>query len=350
MFAAIASVAGAVCLAVAASSAAVAGDGVRLRIIGGLAGINQFTQHEEPFWTKEIVERTRGRLRPTIHAFDRSGLRGQDMLQLMKLGVVPFGTALLAVAAGDEPELNAVDLPGLNIDIAALRASVKAYRPHLVRLLRERYEVELLGIYTYPAQVIYCAKAFRGLSDLAGRKVRTSSVGQSELVAALGATPVITPFAETVSAVRTGVVDCAITGTLSGFEVGLSEVTTHVHSMAISWGLSVFGANRTAFEALAPELQDEVRRGVKDLEERIWAAAEEETSRGLACNVGSKSCNPARAGRMTLVPVNRADDEKRRELLVRVVLPSWIERCGLSCSAAWNTTLGPALGIAAPTP
>ncbi len=344
--AAAAMVAGALLLA----GPARAGEPVRLKVVGGHGGINMFAQHEEPFWTRSLPELSGGRITASIHPFDRSGLRGQDMLQLMRLGVVPFGTVLLAVASGDEPELNAVDLPGLSPDIETLRTTVRAYRPHLARILRERHGIELLGVYTYPAQVIYCAKPFGGLEDLKGRRVRTSSVGQSELVEALGGMAVITPFTETVNAVSTGVVDCAITGTLSGYEVGLSEVTSHVHAMAISWGISFFAANRAAWEGLAPDLREVVRAGVEGLEGRIWAAAGDDTARGLACNTGAEPCAASRRGRMSLVPVTPADDDRRRRLLVDTVLPGWIERCGAACAAAWNGTLGPALGIRVSAP
>ncbi len=319
---------------------------VRLTVVGGLAGVSQYNQLEQPFWQTEIAERTRGRLTASIRPFNESGLRGEDMLQLMRLGVVPFGTALLAVAAGDEPELNAVDLPALNPDIATLRQTVSRYREHLRQVLRERYDIELLGIYAYPAQVLFCTRAFQGLDDLAGRRIRTSSVGQSELMVALGAMPVLIPFAETLAALRDGVADCAITGTLSGYEIGLPSVTTHVHAMAISWGMSFFGANVAAWRAIPADLRDEVRRGVTDLEQRIWTRAEDDTTRGLTCTTQAV-CPGARRKPMTLVPLSPSDAERRRLLLVETVLPRWIERCGEACVAAWNATLKPALGVTA---
>jgi TRAP-type C4-dicarboxylate transport system substrate-binding protein len=323
-----------------------AGEPVRLTVVGGLAGVSQYRQLEQPFWQTEIGERTGGRLVVSIRPFNESGLRGEDMLQLMRLGVVPFGTALLAVAAGDEPELNAVDLPALNPDMAALRQTVGHYREHLRQVLRERYGIELLGIYAYPAQVLFCTRKFEGLTDLAGRRIRTSSVGQSEMMAALGAMPVIIPFAETVAALRDGVADCAITGTLSGYEIGLADVATHVHAMAISWGMSFFGANIAAWQALPADLRDEVRRGVADLEQRIWTQAEDDTARGLACATQG-TCPGAPRKPMTLVPLSPRDAERRHRLLTETVLPRWIERCGEACVGAWNTTLKPALGVTA---
>ncbi|MGG5808730.1 TRAP transporter substrate-binding protein [Falsiroseomonas sp. CW058] len=337
------------CLAAwAAGGAASAQDGaLRIKVVGGLADVSQYVRYEEPFWRRRITELTQGRIVAEIAPFDRAGIRGQEMLQLMRLGVVPFGTALLAISSTEEPEFNAVDLPALSPDMATLRQTLSAFRPHLEELLRERYGIELLGVYTYPAQVVFCTRPFNGLAELSGRRVRTSSVGQSEMIQALGATPVVTPFAEIMPAIRSGVVECAITGTLSGNAVGLHEVTSHVHAMAITWGISVFGANAAAWASLPAELQAAMRAGVAELEQEIWAAADRETGEGLACNAGQPACSTGRRGSMTVVPVSASDDERRRRLLTEVVLPRWVSRCGPDCVEAWNRRLAPVFGIQA---
>jgi TRAP-type C4-dicarboxylate transport system substrate-binding protein len=321
---------------------------IHLKIVGGLAGVSQYERLEKPFWEHRIEALSNGSIQAEIHAFDRSGLPGQEMLQLMRLGIVPFGTALLAVVSGDEPELNAVDLPALNPDMQALRKTVGLYRSHLQQMLRTKFGVELLAVYAYPAQVIFCAKPFTGLSDLAQRRIRTSSVGQSEMMAALGAIPVLTPFAEIVNSFQTGVVDCAITGTLSGNEIGLPKVTSYIYPMAISWGLSFFGANAAVWDALRPDQRVTLREAVSDLEREIWDAADRETAVGLACDIGAPDCNDKYSpGHMMLVPVTSADEATRKLLLIESVLPSWIQRCGADCVTAWNRTLAPALGIKA---
>src|SRR5215211_4303274 len=99
-------------LLVASQGAAAAADTpqqpIRLRVAGGLADIGQYVQHEQPFWQRRVPEITHGRVRAEIAPFDRSGIRGQEMLQLLRLGVVPFGNVLLSVAASEDPELNGV--------------------------------------------------------------------------------------------------------------------------------------------------------------------------------------------------------------------------------------------------
>ena len=57
----------------------------------------------------------------SIVPFNQAGVPGPEMLNLMKLGVVPFGTALLSQISNDHPELGAPDLAGLNPDMPSLR-------------------------------------------------------------------------------------------------------------------------------------------------------------------------------------------------------------------------------------
>jgi TRAP-type C4-dicarboxylate transport system substrate-binding protein len=327
------------------AAATAAEPAVRLRIVGGLAGLHQYTRHEEPFWSRELSRMTGGRASAEVVPFDRAGIRGQEMLRLVQLGAVPFGTALLSVSATQDPELAAPDLAGLNPGIDSSRRSVAAFRPYLQKMLRERYGIELLALYAYPAQVIFCSKPLAGLADLARRRVRTSSPSQADLMEALGAVPVQTGFAEIVANVRSGNLDCAITGTMSGNTIGLHEVTTHIHSAPINWGLAAFVANGAAWEALPKEVQALLRQELPRLEQAIWAEAGHETGEGVACNTGASGCRTGRAGRMKEVPDSPADQRLRREILVNTVLPRWARRCGPQCAQLWQQTLGPALGI-----
>lgn len=332
------------------ASCALAQDKVKLQIIGGLAGVTQYTKIEQPFWQSEIGTLSAGRISAAIRPLDAGGLRSQEMLQLMRLGVVSFGTVLLSATAGDEPELSAIDLPALNPDVATLRRTVDAYRPHLQSVLQERYDIQLLGVYAYPAQVLFCVKSFTGLGDLTGRRIRTSSVAQSELVTAIGAVPVSIPFADIVPSLRDDVVDCAITGTLSGYEIGLPGVTSYVHAMAISWGVSIFAVNRPYWDSLPADIRKLIGDGVNTMEARIWSQAESDTQRGLACNAGTQTCSGEPQTAMTIVPTTPEDEARRKQLLLQAVLPRWFQRCGQECERTWNTYLKPIFTTETPSP
>jgi TRAP-type C4-dicarboxylate transport system substrate-binding protein len=323
---------------------------VRLRIVGGLANVHQYTRNEKPFWTQALPARTGGRVTAEIVPFDQAGIRGQEVLRLMQIGVVPFGTALLGVSSANDPDWGAPDLAGLNPDIASIRRSIQAFRPHLAQSMKERYGIELLAVYLYPAQVLYCKQAFRGLHDLDGRRIRIATPSQVDFVEALGATYVRIPFAEVVQHIGTGNIDCAITGTMSGNTIGLHETTSYLHSLPVSWGLSVFGANAAAWKGLPPDVRKVLSEELPKLEADIWAEAERETAEGVACNTGGTGCANGRLGKMVEVRATKRDDEKRQQVLRTAVLPRWIQRCGLRCTNVWNQTLKAVTGIEAPTP
>jgi TRAP-type C4-dicarboxylate transport system substrate-binding protein len=320
---------------------------IRIKVLGGLAGVSQYTRYEAPFWQDRVPALTAGRLLAEIAPFDASGVRGQELLQLVRLGVVPFGTVLLGLAAADEPELNGVDLPILSPDIASLGGHVAAWRPRLAALLQERYGVRLLAIYIYPAQVMFCRGAFGQLGDLAGRRVRVSSVSQAELMAALGAVPLVIPFADIVPAIRRDSVNCAITGALSGNALGLQEVTTHISPVAISWGVSVAVVNESFWAGLPAGLRDALAGGLAALEAAIWQGAHAETADGLACNAGRPGCQGGRPGRMIIVEDRPENALHRQQLLRESVLPAWIRRCGEACVASWNAAIGRELDLPA---
>ena len=321
---------------------------VKLRVVGGLASVSQFTRLEEPFWTRELPRLSQGRFSADIVAFDRADIPGMQMLQLLQLGVVPFGTMLMSHVAAQYPQYAAPDLAGLNPDMASLRTTLGAFRPYLEKSLREQHGIEPLAIYIYPAQVLFCKQPIRGLADLRGQRVRVSSSSQGDFVLALGGVPVRTDFARIMESIRSDALDCAITGASSGNTLGLHTATSHLHTMPVTWGMAIFGANSAAWQALPPELQALLRTELPKLEARVWQEAQRETVMGLHCNRGAPSCVGAAPGRMALVPMSEQDERLRDEIFRTTVLPRWLQRCGAVCAPLWRDTIGAARGIALP--
>jgi TRAP-type C4-dicarboxylate transport system substrate-binding protein len=321
-----------------------------LRVVGGLSGLNQYTHNEERFWSQELARLSGGKYAAEIVPFDRAGVPGPDMLRLLQFGVLPFGTALLSNISAQNPELAAPDLAGLNPDLPSLRKNLAAYRPYLEKTLREQHGIELLAVYTYPAQVLFCKNPLRKLADLGGRRVRVSSATQSDFVTALGATPVLIRLAQTISNMDSGNTECAITGAMSGNTIELDLRTHYLHAMPITWGLGLFGANQAAWAALPDDLRKLLTREIPKLEAAIWADSERETAEGIACNQGLPACKSGHMASMAVVSAS-ADDERQRQAVLRSsILPSWLKRCGASCVEIWNRTLAASSGIRAASP
>lgn len=318
---------------------------LKLRIVGGLAGVHQYTQNEEPFWSRELARLSNGKFSAEIAPFDRIGVPGGGMLRLLELGVVPFGTMLASSLQTVHPRYAGIDLAGLSPDLARLKKIVNASRGYLENRLRTQHNIKLLALYVYPAQVIFCNSTFASLADLKGRRIRVSSTTQADFLGALGAVPVPTAFNQIMANMKSGNVECAVTGTMSGNTIGLAEVTSHVHTMALSWGVAMFAANKNAWDNLPPDLKALLSNELPKLEAAIWAESERETADGLACNTGATNCRNGRKGKMVKVDHNDADEKLRQAIFVRTVLPRWLARCGADCGDLWRLTIAPAAGF-----
>lgn len=318
-----------------------------LKVVGAWGNLTQYKNFEQPFWTKEITEKSKGAITAEITPFNEMGLKGAEIFRLMRLGVIDFGSTVLGYVATDDARNEAVDLAGLSPDVATARKVSDAYKPVYDKFYRERFGVQVLGIWPYSAQVLFCNGEIKGLADLKGKKVRTGNRTLAEFVEAFGGTGVTLAFNEVVPALQNKVVDCAITGTLSGNSAKWHEVATHIYSLPLGWSHVMHAVNIKTWERLDPKVRSFVQAEIKGLEDRIWKAAAEETQQGYDCNAGKDSCTMGTKAKMTVVPVAEADRALLKKALTDTVLPKWAARCSGDCVPAWNDSIGKIVGLTA---
>ena len=318
---------------------------LHLKVVGGLGQTIQFKNFEEPFWSKQLAERSGGRITAEVTPWDQFGIKGAELLQFTRLGAIAISTVSLSQIASEDPEAAAVDLAGLNSDIPTLRRSIKEYLPTLREVYRSRYGLELLAIWSYPAQVIFCNSAIKGLADLKGVKVRVASAMHADFVAGLGGVGITIPFDGLMDALRKHVADCAITGAMSGYRLGLYNATTHLDPATVSWGPYVLFANRAAWLRFDPKVREFLSAQIEQLGDQLWDAAGHETQEGIACLTGVGACAAGTPAHMKLVPVSPEDRALVRHAFDNVVSPRWSERCGAECVTNWNNTIGRLLDI-----
>lgn len=316
-----------------------------LRIVGGLSNLTAYNDFEKPFWTKTIPERSNGQVTAEIKGFNEMGLKGPEILRLMSQGVIQFGTATLSYFASDNPINEAIDLAGLAPDVKTAREVTEAFEPVYAKFYGEGSRVKLLGISTYPAQVLFCNAEVNGLADLKGKKVRTSSRTQAEFVEAFGGSSVTMAFGEVVPALQNKVVDCAITGSLSGYSAKWYEVSTHLYALPINWNQQIHAVNQAAWDKLDPKVQQFIQTNIKTLVDDIWKAAAEQTQQGYDCNTGADACTLPVKGKMKLVQPTDADRELLKKALQDSILPKWAARCSADCVQSFNDTIGKKLNV-----
>ena len=166
--------------------------------------------------------------------------------------------------------------------------------------------MKLLGIATYPAQVIYCNAEIKGLADprQESARRRAFAIGAGR---GAGGTPVTMAFGEVVPAMQNKTVDCGITGTLSGNLAKWNEVSTHLLALPLSWGQIAYAVNMKSWEKMDPRVRAVIETEIKTMENGIWDAAAYHTEQGYACNGGRDDCKIGTKGKMKVIQPSEAD-------------------------------------------
>jgi len=193
--------------------------------------------------------------------------------------------------------------------------------------------------------VLYCRDAFVTIADLKGRKIRASGASQQAFVTHIGASPLNIAFAEVQPALASGVVDCAITGALSGYKSKWHESAKFISPMPVNFGVAAQLANLKWWNSLDPKVQAFLQTELNKLEKSIFEQARTETQTGLNCNTGTGPCSEGAPANMKLVPITPADEALRKDALTKAILPSFAKRCGPDCVKTWNDTVGKTVNI-----
>ena len=318
----------------------------QLKVVGSISSLAPYKDFEVPFWTKHLAEKSKGAITAEIKGFNEMGLKGPEVLRLMSSGALEIGATVLAYLAADDPANEAVDIAGLITSVELSRKATEASKA-MYQQLFQKFGVKLLAAGTYPAQVLYCNAELKGLSDIRGKKVRVAGRSQSELVEALGGTPVTMAFGEVVPALQNKTVDCGITGTLSGNLAKWNEVSTHLLAIPLSWGQIAYAVNMKSWEKMDPRVRAVIETEIKTMENGICDAAANHTEQGYACNAGRDDCKIGTKGKMKVVQPSDADRAQLKKIVNEVMIPKWAARCSVECVAGFNDTIGKVVGVVA---
>ena len=304
---------------------------------------------EVPFWRKTIPEASHGAITADITPLDQMGIDDKTMLRLLKLGVMDFAGMDISKMAGDDPRFEGCDLAGLTLDPDKARAACSAYRDVIDRQMQKNWNAKLLAFGGNTPQVFWCREVVAGLDSFKGKKIRVFNNTMRDFLGGLGATAVSMAFAEVVPALNNGVVDCAVTGSLSGNTAGWNEVTKSIYPMSLGWSINVLAVNLSSWNRLDPKVQKFILDQTKAYEDKMWATIKTITAEADNCNTGQQPCTMGKLAKSTIVPVKPEEAQTHKQLVEGVVLAGWAKRCGVECAKEWNETVGKVLTLKAPT-
>lgn len=333
-------------LAITSTAASAADKPATIKAVGTWGSLTNYQKHEGPFWNDTIAEASGGSIIGDIKPQTELGLKGFEIMRLVKNGVFDFAFGLPGYVAAENAIFEGGDLSSVTQDITTQRKVAEAYFPTLEKAFAEIYNAKLMMLYPFPSQTLWCNAQVNGLADLKGKKIRVYSTTLGDFVEGVGGTSVTVPFAEVIPALEKGVVDCGITGTMSAYKAKWYQVATHAYTLRVGWGLAFGAMNLDKWNKLSDAQKETLTKEIAALNENMWAETATEDEIAISCITGGK-CDIGEPGAMKLVQPSEADLAERDKVANEVILARWAKRCGEECAANWNKTVGSILGLEA---
>lgn len=157
-----------------------------------------------------VEERTQGRIRIQVRAEGEFGSEA-EVIRQMRYGGIDFARISLAQVADYIPEMKVLQLPYLYENADHMWRVLDGEIGERFLQYPQQYDLIGLSWYDAGARNIYCAtKPVRTLEDIQGMHIRIQeSEMMSEMIVALGAVPVKTPYDQVYAALERSQVDGA---------------------------------------------------------------------------------------------------------------------------------------------
>ena len=317
------------------------------KVVGSWNFLTHYKEIEAPFFTKTLPEQSGGKITTDHKSITELNLKGFEIVDLTRKGVYDIVIGVIAYVADRSPEIEAIDLAGVNPEADEVIQATRVYRKIIEREFKQKYGVHLLGMFGFPSQQIWCSKPVEKLADLKGLKTRVYGSSLGDLVQGWGGIPVTIAFGEVVPALQKGVADCGITGTLPAYDAKWREVVTHIYMSGLGWAPSFVAMNQRRWDGLDAPTKDFLTKQFANFEEKAWAGMKRYDQEGINCNTGLGPCPYGEPGKMKLVNPSAEDKKLQKALVAEHVLSAWAKRCGETCVKEWNETVGKVVGLTA---
>ena len=248
---------------------------VKMSVIGTWNSMTNYNEREAPFW-RNLAKETDGAIISTIGSYSEFGLKGFEIMRMLKSGVFDYAYGLPGYVAAENAVFEGADLSSVTQDIGTERQVAEAFFPTLEASFEKYFNAKLLQLYPFPSQILYCKNPVESIQDLKGKKIRVYATSLGDFVEGAGGTSVTVAFGEVIPALEKGVVDCAITGTMSAYTAKWYQAANYVYSLRVGWGLAFGAMNLNKWNAMSPQQQTDLKARLDALTDSMWEATANE--------------------------------------------------------------------------
>ncbi len=207
-------------------------------------------------YADSINKATGGSVKAQIYAAETLA-KGSDMVPAVQTGVADMGWAVMGMFPGQFPLTEAYMLPlmGQKSSTAGSQA-MNDWFQNSPELQKEWSSLKLLGFTSSaPQWVMTGKKPVRTFEDVKGLKLRIAGWGGTELLKAVGASPVNMAPPEMYDSVAKGIIDGAVFDWMGGDDFKLWEVINYATTFPIVFQAQALVMNKAKWDSLTPDQQ-----------------------------------------------------------------------------------------------
>ena len=259
-----------------------------------------------------------------------NGALGRSPLQQAQMvldGVADMAWIIASYTPGRFQENEVFELPGLFRDLQeATLVFTRLVGSGKIKGYEDFYPIALFGTAPYS---LHARTPINSISDIKGKKIRTSGALEGETIKALGAVPIGMPVTEVPEAVSRGTIDGTTSHPAPLVDFGISKVTNHHYFTRLGVVPLTVLMNRKKFDSLPKSAQDAISKYSGE-----WTAARfnqyvgdynEKVIKDLQADPKRKVVLPTQAERDAMQPAFKsvidtwvAKSPRHRELLALV--------------------------------
>ena len=224
----------------------------------------------EKEFVDDVKKRTGGQLNITMRPPGELPYKLTEYLRVTGQGNAQMADVYMGFLAGDSKIAVLTGLPFLVGTPEELRKAMVVLDP-MIREDFARFGADILTWFTWPEQNIYGrGKPITTVDDLKGRKIRTTSPEQSEMIKRLGGVPISLTAPEVPSAAQRGVMDGVVTAAFNLLGSKWHEFTEWGYIADIHIGGPAYIlVNKGSLAGLSPEVRQQLQEAAATLQARM---------------------------------------------------------------------------------
>src|SRR5262245_66463032 len=121
------------------------------KVVGTWSNLTNYQVNEQPFWSTTLPEASKGQLTANIQPINGLGLKGTEVVRLVRLGLFDFAQAL-PVYVAEDAIVEGIDIAGVAKTFDEARKTVDAYAPVLSTTIEKKYGARVLNYYTWRSE------------------------------------------------------------------------------------------------------------------------------------------------------------------------------------------------------